>query len=82
MRMYGYTSEELEAFYDVLDRLVTEVADRELQITVYDMIHRLFEVADKGERDPDRLREAVLRGFVASEALRRSEVEPRRWRAA
>jgi hypothetical protein len=81
MRMYGYTSEELQSFYDVLDRVVSEVADRELRITVYEMIHRLFEVADKGERDPARLREAVLKGFVAAEALR-GDVEPRHWRAA
>lgn len=81
MRMYGYTSEELQSFYGVLDRLVTEVADRELQITVYDMIHRLFEAADKGIREPERLRQAVLRGWVAPEALLES-MELNRWRAA
>jgi hypothetical protein len=81
MHMYDYTSEELQSFYDVLDRLVSEVADRELHITVYDMIHRLFEVADKGERDPARLREAVLKGYVAAEALS-GGLEPRHWRAA
>ncbi|HET6388993.1 hypothetical protein [Hyphomicrobium sp.] len=81
MRMYGYTSDELQSFYRVLDRLVTEVADRELQITVYDMIHRLFEAADKGVRDPERLRQAVLRGWVAPEALSEN-LEPHHWRAA
>lgn len=81
MRMYGYTSDELQSFYRVLDRLVSEVADRELQITVYDMIHRLFEAADKGIREPDGLRQAVLRGWVAPEALMES-VEMHHWRAA
>jgi len=81
MRMYGYTTEELQSFYDVLDRLVSEVADRELQITVYDMIHRLFESADKGVREPEHLRQAVLRGLIAPEALMESS-EYRQWRAA
>jgi hypothetical protein len=79
--MYGYTTEELHSFYDVLDQLVTEVADRELQITVYDMIHRLFEAADKGVREPERLRQAVLRGLIAPEALMESS-EFHQWRAA
>ncbi len=81
MRMYGYTSEELQSFYEVLDRLVREVAERELQITVFEMIHRLFEAADTDERDPLRLRHAVLKGWIASEALPDSG-EEFHWRAA
>jgi hypothetical protein len=60
MRVHGYSSAELETFYGVLDRVVSEVAERELQLTVFDMIQRLFQLADQGERDPERLRHAIL----------------------
>ena len=38
-----------------------EVAERGLELPVYVMIQRLFEAADQGERDPERLRLAILR---------------------
>ena len=60
MRMYGYTSFELESFYGLLDRIVTEAAERELKLPVYDMIQRFFETADRGKRDEGRLRQAAL----------------------
>ncbi|MFA5956975.1 hypothetical protein [Hyphomicrobium sp.] len=67
--MHGYTLQELESFYDLLDGMVTEVAERELKLPVYDMIQRLFEAADRGERDEGRLRRAILRSFVAPDAV-------------
>jgi hypothetical protein len=60
MKVQGYNSEELQSFYRVLDRMVTEVAERDLQLPVCVMIQRLFEEADQGERDPERLRLAIL----------------------
>ena len=60
MKVHGYNSAELQLFYRVLDRIVTEVAERDLQLPVYAMIQRLFEAADEGERDPERLRLAIL----------------------
>jgi hypothetical protein len=60
MKGHGYNSAELQSFYGVLDRMVTEVAERGLEIPVYVMIQRLFESADHGERDPERLRLAIL----------------------
>ena len=60
MKVHGYNSAELQLFYGVLDRMVTEVAERDLQLPVYAMIQRLFEAADEGERDPERLRLAIL----------------------
>ena len=60
MKGHGYNAAELQSFYCVLDRLVTEVAERDLQLPVYVMIQRLFEAADQGERDPERLRLAIL----------------------
>ena len=61
MKCHGYNSAELQSFYGVLDRMVTEVTDRGLELPVYVMIQRLFEAADQGERDPERLRLAILR---------------------
>ena len=52
MKGHGYNAAELQSFYCVLDRMVTEVAERDLQLPVYVMIQRLFEAADQGERDP------------------------------
>jgi hypothetical protein len=60
MKGHGYNSAELQSFYGVLDRMVTEVAERGLQLAVCVMIQRLFEAADQGERDPERLRLAIL----------------------
>ena len=60
MKCHGYNSAELQSFYGVLDRMVMEVAERGLELPVYVMIQRLFEAADQGERDPERLRQAIL----------------------
>lgn len=60
MKVKGYSSEELKSFYCVLDRVVTEASERNLQLTIYEMIQRLFEAADNGERNPDKLRIAIL----------------------
>ena len=62
MSMHGFTAAELEAFYRVLDSVVCEVAERELPLSVYDMIARLFTAAELGERSPVHLRRAILRG--------------------
>lgn len=64
MRTHGYSSAELQAFYCVLDRVVTEVAERELQLPVYTMIQRMFEAADRGVRSPETLRMSILREYA------------------
>ena len=61
MKAHGYRSDELQSFYRVLDRVVTEVAERELPLPVYVMIQRLFHAADRGERGHELLRMAILR---------------------
>ena len=38
MKVHGYNSAELQLFYCVLDRMVTEVAERDLEFPVYVMI--------------------------------------------
>ncbi|CCB63364.1 hypothetical protein [Hyphomicrobium sp. MC1] len=62
MATYRFTAEELEDFYQVLDSVVCEVADRGIPLTVYEMIARLFTAAEHGVAHPLRLREAILRG--------------------
>ena len=72
MRMYDYTLLELEAFYDLLDRIVTEAAERELRLPVYDMIQRLFEAADTGDAlDSRQLRLAFLQRAMGPIAFAR-----------
>ena len=61
MKAHSYSSDELQSFYRVLDRVVTEVAERELLLPVYVMIQRLFHAADRGERGHELLRMAILR---------------------
>jgi hypothetical protein len=47
MKGHGYNSAELQSFYGVLDRMVTEVAQRGLELPVYVMIQRLFELLSR-----------------------------------
>ncbi|MGE0024346.1 MAG: hypothetical protein AB7S70_12025 [Hyphomicrobium sp.] len=57
MNVSGYTTGELALFRKVLDRAVAE-ADIAMPIEL--MARRLFVIARSGERDPDRLVDAVL----------------------
>jgi hypothetical protein len=60
MKTHGYTAAELAGFYVVLDRAVCEAAERELQISIPTMVQRLFEAADVGERDPEKLASIIV----------------------
>lgn len=60
MKTQGYTAAELAGFYAVLDRAVCEAAECELQISIPTMVQRLFEAADRGERDPNKLASIIL----------------------
>lgn len=66
MRTHGYSAEELSIFYAVLDRAVREATERELEVTVPFMVQRLFSAADAGERDVDRLIEAIFGAGAAA----------------
>jgi len=57
MNVSGYTTRELTLFRKVLDRAMAE-ADIAMPIEL--MARRLFVIARAGERDPDRLVDAVL----------------------
>ncbi|SFV26074.1 hypothetical protein [Hyphomicrobium facile] len=60
MKTQGYTAAELAGFYAVLDRAVCEAAERDLQISIPTMVQRLFEAADRGERDPMKLASIII----------------------
>jgi hypothetical protein len=60
MRTHGYSAAELAGFYAVLDRAVGEATERDLKISIPTLVQRLFEAADAGERDPDKLIKIIL----------------------
>ncbi len=57
MNVSGYTTSELVIFRKVLDRAVAEA---DIGMPVELMARRLFVIARTGERDPDKLVDAVL----------------------
>jgi hypothetical protein len=60
MESYVYHSDELKQLRGVLDSIIAEAKERGLDLPVDDIIERMFDLADEGERDPDKLRAAVL----------------------
>jgi len=60
MKADGYSSDELKSFHRVLQAALSDANARPAEFPVADMIARLFEAADNGERDPAKLRAAVL----------------------
>jgi hypothetical protein len=70
MKVDGYSSDELKSFHRILQAAMTEVGARRVEFPISDMIARLFEAADNGERDPAKLRSAILVGVVATDASR------------
>jgi hypothetical protein len=60
MKIDGYSSDELKSFHRVLQAAMAEIRARRADYPVSTMIARLFEAADNGERDPARLRSAIL----------------------
>ncbi len=60
MNVDGYSSDELKCFHRVLQAAMAEAAARRLDIPVSAMIARLFEAADRGERNPVNLKTAIL----------------------
>jgi hypothetical protein len=60
MRTHGYSADDLSRFYTVLDRAVREAAEHELNVSLPTMVERLFNAADYGERDAERLIKAIF----------------------
>jgi hypothetical protein len=66
MTIDAYESEELKSFYRVLEAAIAEAKARSLNLPIYEMTNRLFAAAAHGERDPARLKSAVLDGLNES----------------
>jgi hypothetical protein len=60
MTLCHYSSEELDDLQRLLDSIIEAAQKRSLNIPVDDIIERVFDLADHGERDPQKLRDAVL----------------------
>jgi hypothetical protein len=56
-----YSSDELKELRRILDDIISEARRRPELIHVDDIIEKVFELADHGERDPGKLRDAVLK---------------------
>jgi hypothetical protein len=61
MKLTDYSREELNVFASVLDAASNEAALKGIELPVGIMARRLFDAADKGERDPHKLRAAIFR---------------------
>jgi len=61
MTLCPYSSDELKDLHRLLKSIIDEAQQKSLNIPVDDIIENLFDLADRGERDPGRLREAVLK---------------------
>jgi hypothetical protein len=60
MTLCHYSSEELDELQRLIDSIIAEAQQKSLNIPVEDIIERVFDLADRGERDPLKLREAGL----------------------
>ncbi len=61
MALCPYNADELVDIQRVLDEIIAEAKHLSPGIDAEEIIERLFDLADHGERDPDKLRAAVLR---------------------
>jgi hypothetical protein len=64
MTLCPYNSDELHDIHSMLENLIDEAKLLVPNMDVDDIIERLFDLADHGERDPTRLRAAVLRHTI------------------
>jgi hypothetical protein len=60
MTMCPYSSDELHELHRVLEEIIAEAKQSSPNMDVDDIIERLFDRADHGERDPEKLRAAVF----------------------
>ena len=61
MTLCTYSADELAEVQRVLEEIVAESKASPIGLDVEEIIERLFDLADHGERDPQKLRAAVLR---------------------
>jgi hypothetical protein len=60
MTLCPYSSDELHDIHCVLEDLIAEATLLSPNIDVDEIIERLFDLTDHGERDPNKLRAGVL----------------------
>lgn len=60
MTLCHYSSEELDELQQLLKSIIDEAHQMSLNIADEDIIEKLYDLADRGERDPEKLREAIL----------------------
>ena len=56
-----YSSDELKELRRILDDIISEARRRPVSMHVDDIVEKVFDLADHGERDPRKLRDAVLK---------------------
>ena len=61
MTLCPYNSDELKQLHHVLEGIICEAQQLKLTLAVDDIIERVFDLADHGERDPQKLRDSVLK---------------------
>ena len=59
-----YSSNELREFQEIMDEAIEEAHQRGLDMPLAVMARRLFDAAQTGERDHEKLREAALQAQV------------------
>lgn len=59
-----YSSSELREFQKIMDAAIEEAAQRGLDMPLAIMARRLFDAAQSGERDHEKLKEAALEAKV------------------
>jgi hypothetical protein len=60
MTLCHYNSDELDELQRLLKSIIDEAHEKSLNIPDEDIIEQLFDLADQGERDPGKLRDAIL----------------------
>ena len=60
MTLCHYSSDELDELQHLLKTIIDDAHQMSLNIPDEDIIEKLFDLADRGERDPDKLRSAIL----------------------
>jgi flavin reductase (DIM6/NTAB) family NADH-FMN oxidoreductase RutF len=60
MTLCHYSSEELDELQRLLKSIIDEAHEMSLNIADEDIIEKLYDLADRGERDANKLRQAIL----------------------
>jgi hypothetical protein len=60
MALCSYSADELVEVQRILEEIIAEAKQSSPSLDPEEIIERLFDLADHGERDPDKLRAAVL----------------------